>query len=146
MPTTENWGNLVLVDSGATDETHPFPDHWNGKPPKDAHEVEINLAVGTTPGWKYHGILYFPPEAGGVGQLLPWGKYSRLWKLTGDFNRDTEDPCITHQPSGMTVPIIWDNDLPHIYEKHLEDLRVACRLASIDMKKVATSRLELCLR
>ena len=69
-----------------------------------------------------------------------------MWKLTGDFNRDTEDPCTTHQPSGMTVPIIWDNDLPHVYEKHLEDLRVAYRLASVDMKKVATARLDLCLR
>ena len=101
---------LVLVDSGANMELQPFPKSWNGVPPAGAQRITLLLAVGEGTAWELDGITYGKD----LEPLMPWGKYSRTWKLSGDFNYDSKSPHIKHNPSGLTVPIVWVSNMPHI--------------------------------
>ena len=68
---------LILVDSGCSVESLPFPERWNGVPPKTAVKKTVNLACGDTIAWKYKGILYFNPKDGKCDPLFPLGLYAK---------------------------------------------------------------------
>ena len=115
----------MLVALGANMELQPFPSSWNGVPPSGAQRITLSLAVGEGTAWELDGITYGKD----LEPLMPWGKYSRRWKLSGDFNYDSPNPHIKHDPSGLIVPIVWVSNMPHITKENLEDLRLASKLS-----------------
>ena len=78
---SDHSGPLVLIDSGATLETAPFPDDWNGVPPPEAKPITMGLAVGNMPGFRLGGTVYFHPDEGNIDPVFPWGRFSRKWHL-----------------------------------------------------------------
>ena len=132
--TSENLGRLVLIDSGCSCETQPFPASWNGVPPKHAELTALFLAVGKIPGYKIGEVVYVSEEHGEMEPVFPWGRYSRKWLLTADLNYHSADPHILHEPSGLKFPVIWKGNLPHIYERQIEQLRFADRMRQFKVK------------
>ena len=76
-------GELVLSDSGASCEVAQFPPAWDGHPPPEAEPVTANLAAGVAPGFKNGERIYMHPDLGSVSPVVPWGRFSRKWQLTG---------------------------------------------------------------
>ena len=133
---------MVLVDSGANMELKPFPKKWKGVPPKEAVRTTICLAMGKGLAWEYNDCLYGKD----LEPLMPWGKYAKRCKLSGDLNHDSEHPHIKHVPSGFTVPVVWQGNLPYISQDDLEELRLVGKLAKFDAKAFKDSTLNVGLR
>ena len=51
-------GRLILIDSGASCDIQTYPDEWNGIPPQHAKPTNINMAVGSIPGYKIDDVVY----------------------------------------------------------------------------------------
>ena len=132
-------GPLIVLDSGASVSLHPFPAEWNGKPPAGGQWGQVHLAVGTTWTYTLDGMSYANqadhPEGTEVDPLIPWGRDARRHNPVGDLNWHSADPHAQHVPSGLKVPVIWRGDLPHLYAKHYEDLKLAHRVNMVNVSK-----------
>ena len=63
---------LILADSGASHEVRAL----TGNAPADARPVELQLAVGTQPGWLDNsGTVWVDSSAGASIELMPLGRY-----------------------------------------------------------------------
>ena len=65
------------------------------------------MAAGSVRGYKVRDCIYLDPSFGDIDPIMPWGRFSRLWNLTGDFNRSSDDPHIKHEPAGLKFKITW---------------------------------------
>ena len=73
------------------------------------------------------GRLRWPPkecEGAHIDPLLPWGKFSRKYKLTAGMNFYSEDPHVVHVPSGLKFPITWKGTTPYLYQKQATELKM----------------------
>ena len=50
--------------------------------------------------------------------------------LSGDVNYNRNDPHVLHIEPGLKFRITWGHRCPHMYEKQVEELRLASRIAA----------------
>ena len=125
---TEEGELLVVLDSGASVALARYPEEWNGVPPADAKPATVSLGVGEASGVQIGDTVYLSDEYPEVEPIIPWGRWSKRWKLTGDFNWHSEDPHVQHVPTGLQFPIIWRRHCPHLTQSQVKELMTVARI------------------